>query len=65
MEADTALEAYEQLHEVSSGTVSLGYIVADDNSSMRLHFKQPTLAKLKGTISLQLQEPQWYADHTH
>ena len=65
MEADAALAAYEDLHRMSNGTVTIGHIIADDDSSMRSLLKHPTMHHRKGALPEDLPEPEWLADPTH
>ena len=65
MEADAALEAYEELYEMSQGTTTIGWIIADDDSSMRSLLRHPTIHHPKGALPERLPEPQWLADPTH
>ena len=65
MEADAALEAYEDLYKMSEGTVVIGSIVADDDSSMKSFLKQRSVLHPKGHLPERLPEPNFLADLTH
>ena len=65
MEADAALAAYEDLHRMPNGTITIGHIIADDDSSMRSLLKHPTMYHRKGALPEDLPEPEWLADPTH
>ena len=65
MEADAALEAYEDLYEMSEGTVVIGCIVADDDSSMKSFLKHQSPSHPKGHLPERLPEPIFLADPTH
>ena len=65
MEADAALQAYQFLHDASKGTMTLGHIIADDDSSMRSYLRHRSLFHPKGALPLELPEPRWLADPTH
>ena len=65
MESDAALEAYENLFEATKGTVAIGFIIADDDSSMRSYLKHQSPAHPKGTLPSGLPSPEWLSDPTH
>lgn len=68
MEAGTALEAYSELYRVSNGTNTLGYIIADGESSMRSllrHLRHRSNNHPKGVLPPDLPESEWLADPTN
>ena len=65
MEANAALEAYNELHRVSNGTNALSHIIADDDSSMRALLRHKSNNHPKGALPSDLPEPAWLADPTH
>ena len=50
MELDAALEVYMNLYEQTNGTVAIGHVVADDDSSMRSYLRHRSPLYLKGNL---------------
>ena len=65
MESNATLEVYENLLNQTKGRVAIGYIIANNDSSMCSYLKHQTLLHPKGTLHQWPPLPQVLSDHSH
>ena len=59
-----AVESYCALFYGNNGTVAIGQIIADDDSTLRVRLTH-TITNKKGSLPEEIPEPRWLCDPSH
>ena len=65
IEADTALTLCKTLYDSTQGSITIGFIVADDDSSMKAKLQHKTKTHKTGSLPDNIPQPAWLADPSH